>query len=138
MPINHLNPYINFNGTAASAIALYEQVLGAQRVNIARAGDVPGTNVPADQRARILHGVLTVGGTPLMVSDATAPISAGANIHVSLNFTDPSEMTQRFAALSEGGAVTVAPQDTFWGAKFGMLIDRFGVRWMFNCEAVRP
>ena len=24
--------------------------------------------------------------------------------------------------------------DTFWGAKFGMLTDAFGVRWMFNCE----
>ena len=25
--------------------------------------------------------------------------------------------------------------DMFWGAVFGSLTDRFGVRWMFNCEA---
>ena len=23
-------------------------------------------------------------------------------------------------------------QDTFWGAHFGTLIDRFGIGWMFN------
>ena len=23
-------------------------------------------------------------------------------------------------------------QDTFWGAKFGMLTDKFGINWMFN------
>ena len=25
-------------------------------------------------------------------------------------------------------------QDTFWGAKFGMLTDAFGIHWMFNCQ----
>jgi uncharacterized glyoxalase superfamily protein PhnB len=25
-------------------------------------------------------------------------------------------------------------QDTFWGAKFGMLTDAHGIKWMFNCE----
>ena len=23
---------------------------------------------------------------------------------------------------------------TFWAARFGMLVDRFGVSWMINCE----
>jgi len=22
----------------------------------------------------------------------------------------------------------------FWGGYFGSLVDRFGIRWMFNCE----
>jgi len=25
-------------------------------------------------------------------------------------------------------------QDTFWGAYFGMLTDKFGVNWMFNYD----
>ncbi len=24
--------------------------------------------------------------------------------------------------------------DQFWGARFGMLTDRFGIQWMFNFE----
>jgi PhnB protein len=78
MPIKSLNPYVNFNDRAGQAIALYERVLGAQTVNIARAGDIPSTSVSADQKDRILHGVLTLGATQLMVSDVTsnAPLSA--------------------------------------------------------------
>ncbi len=25
-------------------------------------------------------------------------------------------------------------QDAFWGARFGMLTDQFGINWMFNFE----
>ena len=25
-------------------------------------------------------------------------------------------------------------QEQFWGATFGMLTDKFGIHWMFNCE----
>jgi PhnB protein len=24
---------------------------------------------------------------------------------------------------------------TFWAARFGMLVDRFGIPWMINCDA---
>jgi PhnB protein len=30
--------------------------------------------------------------------------------------------------------VTMPLADQFWGAYFGMLVDRFGVQWMVNCE----
>jgi PhnB protein len=26
---------------------------------------------------------------------------------------------------------------TFWALRFGMLVDRFGVSWMVNCEGPR-
>jgi PhnB protein len=138
MAIKSVNAYINFNGTAAKAIALYERVLAAQTVQVARAGDLPGMNVPEDQKDRIVHGVLMLGGTQLMVSDATSTVPTGGNIQVSLDFTDLGEMTQKFSALAEGGVVAVPLQDTFWGAKFGMLTDAFGVRWMFNCAVAAP
>jgi PhnB protein len=25
-------------------------------------------------------------------------------------------------------------QETFWAARFGMLVDRFGTPWMINCD----
>ena len=43
-------------------------------------------------------------------------------------------MTKKFDALAEGGKVQEPLQDTFWGAKFGILQDAYGIRWMFNCE----
>jgi PhnB protein len=44
------------------------------------------------------------------------------------------DMARRFEALSSGGEVTMPLGDTFWGARFGMLTDAFGVHWMFNGE----
>jgi PhnB protein len=135
MPIKSLNPYIIFNGKAAEAIALYERVLDAKPGNVVRAADVPGMAVAADQKHRLVHGVLHIGGTQLMVSDemSSAPSGGSGNMQVCLDFTDLGEMTRTFAALAEGGAITLPLQDTFWGARFGMLTDMFGVRWMFNC-----
>ena len=34
MPIKKLNPYLNFNGSAAQAIKLYEKALGARAENV--------------------------------------------------------------------------------------------------------
>ena len=36
--------------------------------------------------------------------------------------------------MSEGAIISLPLQDMFWGAKFGKLVDKFGVSWMFNCE----
>ena len=41
---------------------------------------------------------------------------------------------QLFAALTEGGLVTMPLEKTFWTSKFGMVQDRFGVSWMVSVE----
>jgi PhnB protein len=71
-----------------------------------------------------------------MISDTMRhmPLSAGNNVHVTLDFVDVDDMAKKFDALSVGGKVTMALNDTFWGARFGMLVDKFGIQWMFNCE----
>jgi PhnB protein len=62
------------------------------------------------------------------------PVGADGNVHITLDFDDVEEMSKRFDALSAGGNVTMPLQNTFWGARFGMLTDAYGIRWMFNCE----
>ena len=39
-----------------------------------------------------------------------------------------------FNKLMQGGTVTMPLQDTFWNAKFGMVLDKFGINWMLNCD----
>jgi PhnB protein len=41
-------------------------------------------------------------------------------------------MERVFAALSDKGTVTMAMHDAFWGGRFGMLTDRFGISWMLS------
>jgi PhnB protein len=136
MSVKTLNPYINFNGTAAKAIQLYESALGAKTENVMRFGDTPGMNAPTEQKDLILHAALRIGDGTLMMTDASPnqPVPTEGNINVALHFNDVAETEKAFQALSAGGKVTSPLQDTFWGAKFGMLTDAYGVGWMFNCE----
>jgi PhnB protein len=39
-----------------------------------------------------------------------------------------------FAALAEGGTIKAFLQETFWAARFGAVVDRFGIEWAVNCE----
>ena len=134
MAIRQLNPYLNFDGSAAKAIALYEKALGAKTENVQRFGDVPGGK--PENKDRVMHAVLKIGAGVVMLSDTMPgmPFTAEGNQHICLDFDDANDLAARFDALSAGGKITMPLQDTFWGAKFGMLTDAYGVRWMFNCE----
>jgi PhnB protein len=53
---------------------------------------------------------------------------------VSLHVDDAAEADRIYAALLEGGRVTMPIERTFWAERFGMLVDRFGIPWMVNYE----
>ena len=59
--------------------------------------------------------------------------AAGNNIMLTIRLTDEREQTRIFDALSRGGEVTQPLEDTFWGSRFGMLVDRYGIHWMLDC-----
>ena len=140
MSIKTLNPYLNYNGDAAQAIALYERALGAKVEMIQHLGDMPaGTGAPpvaeADKK-RVMHARLRIGGGLVMISDCPPGVTvpSGGNAFVMLDVDDVGDLERKFDALSAGGTVTMKPNDTVWGARFGMLKDAYGVQWMMNCE----
>ena len=140
MAIRRLNPYLNFNGTAAQAIKLYESALGARAENLMRFGEMPDAKIAPEDKDRVMHAVLHIGEGIVMISDTmpNTPVKTEGNIQVTLDFDDAADMTRRFDALAVGGTVTMPVSDTFWGAKFGMLRDTFGIQWMFNCDIKKP
>lgn len=136
MAIKQLNPYLFFNGDAGEAIKLYERVLGAKVQNIQRYGDIPGNTPKPENKDRVIHAMLTIGPATVMISDETADstVSKTTNVHVCMDFDDAADQAAKFEGLAQGGNVTMALHDTFWGARFGTLVDRYGIHWMFNCE----
>jgi PhnB protein len=83
-----------------------------------------------------MHASLTNGNAVLMASD-TMPgmtFTPGNNVINNVDCESVDEIERVFAAMSEGGKVTMPLQDQFWGARFGMLVDKFGMNWMFNCQ----
>jgi PhnB protein len=140
MAIKKLNPYLNFNGTADKAIKLYETALGARTEHVMRFGDVAGIKTEPQHKDRIMHALLRIGEGVIMLSDSMpgVSVSPGGSVQVTLDFDDPADMGRKFEALSAGGQVTFPLHDAFWGAKFGMLTDAFGIQWMFNCDVKKP
>jgi PhnB protein len=137
MAIQGLNPYLILDGTAEKAIRHYERALGAKVEGIMRYSEMPGDEKPAPAYAdKIIHAALHVGGTMLMVSDAGpgSPVASDTNVHVCLQFEGTDGLAEKFDALAKGGQVTMPLADTFWGARFGMLTDAYGIRWMFNAQ----
>lgn len=137
MAIKQLNPYLLFNGNAGRALELYQSALGATIQNVTRYGDIPNNQQPPENRDRVMHAVLSIGAGVLMLSDVPPGESPapGRAIQICLDFDDPLEQQSKFDALAQGGTVDLPVAETFWSAKFGMLTDAFGVRWMFNCAA---
>jgi PhnB protein len=91
--------------------------------------------VPSTWGDRVLHARLVVGDTVLMASDSPPEHYAKpAGMHVSLQVDDPAEADRIFYALADKGSVTYPIEKTFWAARFGMLVDRFDIPWMINCE----
>jgi PhnB protein len=127
-------PYLNFNGNAAEALAFYSKALEGAVLFQQTYGDSP-MPVSEEQKGRIMHATFKAGDLTLMCSDTNdqmGPVTAGSNVSLSLNFSDVESIDKTFNALSEGGKITMPLQDTFWGARFGMITDKFGFNWMFN------
>ena len=72
-----------------------------------------------------------------MASDTPAGMeyAPGTNFSMSLSGHEESDLRRYFERLSDGGTVTMPLEKAPWGDTFGMLIDRFGVRWMVNITA---
>ncbi len=126
-------PYLTFPGNAAEAMAFYAQALKGEIVMSQTYGESPMESKPEDAH-KIMHTVLKAGLLTMMASDANDmfPVQKGNTVSLSLNFTEEKTIEETFQALSEGATITMPLQDTFWGAKFGMLTDKFGMAWMFN------
>jgi PhnB protein len=131
-----LSAYLLFNGQCEEAFRFYEKCLGGKIVAmLPYEGSPAAEQVPAEFRSKILHALLTVDGQSLMASDAPpGRYSEPKGFSVSLQMKDVKEAERIFQALAENGKVGMPFQETFWAARFGMVVDRFGTPWMVNCE----
>ncbi len=131
-----LNPMLTFNGQCEAAFKFYEKCLGGKIVTMLSHGDSPmAEQVPSEWRNKILHATLHVGDTVLMGSDSRPEqYEEPKGFSVTLGIEDPADAERIFHALAENGTVRMPIQKTFWTVRFGMLVDRFGIPWMVNCE----
>src|SRR5271155_3302094 len=133
-----INTYLTFNGQCAAAFKFYEQSLGGKIEMMMTHADSPmADQVPPDWRDKIMHVRMTVGDQVLMGSDSPPEhYEEPKGFSVSVGVDNPVDAERIFNALAANGTVRMALQQTFWAVRFGMLVDRFSVPWMINCEQV--
>ena len=136
-----VNAYFTFNGNCEAAFDFYKSVFGGEYKTITKFGDMPptpGHEIPDSAKEKIMHVALPISKeTILMGSDANpnfGEVSIGQNISMSVNAESKEEADKVFTNLADGGQITMPIADTFWGAYFGMLEDKFGFIWMVNYD----
>ena len=141
--MSRVSTYLNFMGDTEEAFRFYGSVFGTEFIgDITRMGDMPANPEMAPlseaEQRMVMHVELPIlAGHVLMATDMLdsmgQQVRVGNNVTINLEPDTRAELDRLYAALSEGGTDATGLQDMPWGAYWGCCLDRFGVRWMFNC-----
>lgn len=130
-----ITPYLNFAGNCREAMTFYQSVIGGELELMAHKDTPSAEHVPAEMQNQIMHSTLKSGDAVIFASDAPmAQANAFSGIYLSVHPTSIEDAERMFGALKEGGEVEMDLEETFWAKRFGMLRDRYGVKWMFNVD----
>lgn len=133
-----LEPYLHFGGQCEEALNFYKSVFGGEITSLNRfEGSPMMKELPPEYGSKVMHANYVGADAALRfmasdgMPDSTHADGAG-RISLTISTADVAEGERVFKALAAGGTVSVEFQETFWGATFGMLTDKYGIDWMVN------
>ena len=138
-----LNPYLNFKDNCEEAFHFYKAVFGGEILFMGRYKDVPEAARqwhPGSTDEQIMHATLRINAdTVLMGSDSVATYekSNGTftnNFFLYISTENLDEAYRIFDELSVGGTITLSMTQTFWSAHYGIVIDKFGIKWKITAD----
>jgi PhnB protein len=128
-----LDPYLFFYGRCEEALSFYKSVFGGDYESM-KMKDSPMAELSPGAGDRVMHASFKGDGIAFFASDGREDKAIdpdAGNISLSLTFDDGPRGETIFAALGAGGTTTMPLDSAFWGGRFGMVTDKFGVEWMF-------
>jgi PhnB protein len=134
--MTQINSYLTFNGNCREAMTFYKECLGGELI-FQTIGESPlSEKMPKKMKDCILHSTLTKDSLILMGSDMVSEqgLVKGNNVSLSLNCSSEEEIKNCYERLSNGGLQNHPLENSFWGALFGDLTDKFGNHWILNFE----
>jgi PhnB protein len=134
--MSQINSCLTFNGNCREAMTFYKECLGGE-LNFQTVGESPlSEKMPKKMKDCILHSTLTKGSLILMGSDMVSEqgLVKGNSVSLSLNCSSEEEIKNCYERLSNGGLQNHPLENSFWGALFGDLTDKFGNHWILNFE----
>ena len=135
-----VNPYLSFKGQCEEAFRFYAQCLGGTLGPVFHYGGSPlAGEAPAGWQDRVMHGSVRIGDRVLAGADIVpARYEEPKGISLSIDLHDAAEAERIFGELAAGGRVLMPLAKTFWAERFGVVVDRFGIPWLINCEGPAP
>jgi PhnB protein len=132
----HIQSYLTFNGNCLEAMTFYQECLGGE-LSVQTVGELPLTDpMPPCMKQCVLHATLIKNDLILTASDMVpeAGLIKGNAVSLLLNCNNETEARDYYTRLSAGGDAAHPLNNTFWGAVFGDLTDKFGNQWLICCE----
>lgn len=131
--MNKVTPYFTFNGNASEAISFYVKIFNADIETLQTFGDAKYPT-PPEMDDRVMHARIKKDDLLIMFSDTfnDQEVNQGNNISLALELTSEEEIIELYDFLREDGNTYMELQDTFWGAKFAKVHDKFGIIWDLN------
>ena len=131
--------YLFFGGRCQEALDFYRDTLGAKISFVMPYKEspeaMPPGMVPPGFEDKIMHATFQIGETTLMASDGNELGTKFEGFSLLLSVVTEAEAQKFFAALAEGGQVSMPLGKTFWSPCFGVLTDRFGIGWKVTVAA---
>ncbi|HSW97580.1 MAG TPA: VOC family protein [Candidatus Saccharimonadales bacterium] len=135
--MNKLNPYITFLGNTRQAMEFYKTVLGGN-LTISTFKDMNAAH-GTEQENLIMHSELIAdNGMTIMASDDPEQQAKSINTSISLSGDNEPELKGFWDKLTDGATIIVPFEKAQWGDTFGMLTDKFGIRWLVNAAKPKP
>ena len=130
---HQITPYLYFNGNAREALECYKEIFDGEIMGLQTYGEA---NFPTPPEADnlIIHAQFKKGDLFIMTSDAMGDkkVEIGSNISLALELESEEEIQTLYDRFTQHGTVVMELQDTFWGAKYGKVKDKFGIIWDLN------
>ena len=132
-----VQPYLSFEGRCEEALEFYRRAIGAEVTALVRFSESPDpASVAPGTADKVMHSSFRIGESELMATDGECTGRGGfTGISLTLTGKDDADTARLFDALADGGKVEMPLTPTFFSSSFGMLSDRFGVRWMILADA---
>jgi PhnB protein len=137
-----VQPYLYFNGNCEEAFNFYKGIFGGRFSYMGKYHEMPSTGeqtIGKESRGKIMHISYPIGKDAVLQGADVIPefggkANVGTNFAVSLDVPSIGDAKRLFRALSYQGVVTFPQENTFWGAFYGMCIDKFSVHWMISFD----
>lgn len=131
-------PYLYFEGNSIEAIKYYQMIFGGEIQLYSQYKDLEEYKNNIDFKNKgeyYLHGELITKYFEIHFADCYDHVTFGNNIYLSLQIEDSSKLDEIYNYFSvEAKHIGMPIGDTFWGSRYASFTDKFGIKWMLNCD----